>query len=141
MVIVGPATVFCTKPAYDGQAAAPNGMFAWALIKRMETQTHSTIVEYQKESANFGLFPLSADHPNGSEPSMLIIRAGTSPYAHVLNGDRSQNVGVAEHTKITAAQGVDPLLVALLMQEFKMRLMSGAGVPWTPEVSHLGVGS
>ena len=130
-VIVGPATVFCTKPAYDGQAAAPNGMFAWALMKTKQTQTHLSMVEDQKEYANFGLFPLSADHPNGSEPSMLIVRVG-GPYAHVLNGDRSQNVGVADHTKITAAQGVDPLLVALLMLEFKMRVMSGAGVPWIP---------
>jgi hypothetical protein len=123
-----PAIVYCARQAHDGQVASPNGMFVWALIHIMKTPSSSSkmIVEDKKKFANFGVFPLSSDGVNfEAEPTMLIVRGGA--YAHVMNGDRSQNVGVASHTAITAAPGVDVLLMALLMLEFKMRVSSSAG--------------
>ena len=125
-----PAIVYCARQAHDGQVASPNGMFVWALIHIMKTPSSSskTSVEDKKKFANFGVFPLSSDGVNfEAEPTMLIVRGGA--YAHVMNGDRSQNVGVASHTAITAAPGVDVLLMALLMLEFKMRLSSSAAQP------------
>lgn len=118
-----PAVVYCARPAHDGQVASPNGMFAWALIDLMSTVPEKTIVQENKQLANFGVFLLSSDGTAFTpEPIMLIVRGGA--YAHIMNGDRSQNVGMASHTTITAAPGVDVLLMALLMLEFKLRLSS-----------------
>ena len=129
---VAHTTVYSVKARHEGQAAAENGMFAWAQLKPKPTEQepHPAF-----EAANpgghkdFGVYQLAKDGVGfEKQPAMVVIRAGTMGLAtHLVSDDRSQTLGTLTNgaSTITVAQGVDPVLAALLLLEFKMRFRCG----------------
>ena len=126
-------TIYSVEPRVDGQVAAADGMFPCALLKPRLTAKQAEegewfVPEYSsKDLACYGqlsVYPVASDGVSFVEEPLMII---TTPYMsnprdlHIMNGDASQGLGVTSVFTITPAQGVDPVLMALAVLEFKLR--------------------
>ena len=111
-----------------------SNMFPCALLKprvnakQAEKGEFGQVFEYSsKDLACYGqlsVYPVASDGVSFVEEPLMII---TTPYIsnprdlHIMNGDASQGLGVTSVFTITPAQGVDPVLMALAVLEFKLR--------------------
>ena len=133
-------TICSAEPRVDGQAAAADGMFPCALLK-------ARVTAKQAEEGDFGRVLHGGNYPSGGVKDFATFHGQLSVYpvasdgvsfveeplmvicplyehdrvVHIMNGDASQGLGVTSVFTITPAQGVDPVLMALVMLEFKMR--------------------